>query len=363
LDRIALVAALALLATGGLAGAEEPAPPPGLFVVYAVTATAERPPVTTIWAREVSSSVRHLVYRDASEESRALLKIGSSDLLGAARTISPKDVLLLMGPAVAPDDAGYKDALTRIRFGDDPGKQTVERLLPLALSFSEESVYRLWNRAPLLAVSPDASRFAVAALRVGKARLERPGIRVLTPSGEEEWRIVLDHAALSVADLAFSPDGKWLAYLVMPLGDEHTLDQALLPKAGVYLADLTARTTRLLYPCFADAVAWGPTAGRITLGVRVGGIWGSGYAGEVVTVPQGRKVSEFSVRGPVLALAYSDDSRWLAVEVQQQTGPQIRIYGSADGWGRRLDLGTEGSARVALLGWARLGPEPQPTPP
>jgi hypothetical protein len=188
-------------------------------------------------------------------------------------------------------------------------------------------------------------------------RLERPAIRVLAASGEEQWQIALDSDALYAADLAFSPDGRLLAYLVMPHGDGHTLDEALLPKAGLYLADLAGRSTRFLHPCFGDAIAWGPGATEITIAARSGDFWSTRYVGLVVRLSDGQKMSEFSLPGAVAVVAYSEDAQWLAVQAQRQGDQGIWIYARSAGWGHQLDLGAEKGSGLALLGWARLPPE------
>jgi hypothetical protein len=345
--------ALCLLVCGLAAGQENP--PAGLQVVYALTATTQKQMLSAIYAYEPASGLRSLLYRDTPEGSRLLLKMGGSDLQGVARAIPPGDVYAVMGPTTAPGGATPSDAVSRIRLGGEATKPaTPERVFPLPLCFSLASAYGLWNRAPVFAVSPDATRFAVYALRVGEVRLDRPTIRLLSASGAEEWRIPLDHPDLYVADLAFSPDGGSLAYSVMPQGDEHTLDEALLPKAGVYLADIPARTTRQLYPGFVDAVAWGPRPDQITAAARVGDFWSTRYIGLVLALPLGRKVREFSLRGAVTALAYSDDGEWLAVAAHYQRAERIWIYPVSGGWGQQAKIEPQSGERIALLGWARL---------
>ena len=348
-----LVVALMLLLCATAMAADEAAPPAGLDVVYAVS-TLGKAPVTAIYAAE-ATGLRRLLYRDSSDANQVILKIAGSDVLGAGRAAPPKDVHVVMGPAVAPVNPSYTDAICRLRFPEEPGKQAApEKVLSLALSFSEQSPYLLWNRAPIFAVSADGSKFAVYALRVGEEALERPTIRVI-PTAGEEWQIPLPSQSLYVADLAFSPDGKLLAYSVLPQGDEHTLDTAQLPIAGLYLADAAARTARLVFPGYIDAVAWGPRPEQVTVAARMGDFWSTKYAAFVINVPSGRKVREFSLRGAVSALAYSDDARWLAAQTLNQT-QQVWVYPVSGGWGRPFPLPTETGGRIALLGWARLAP-------
>jgi len=346
---------LGLLVLLPVSAAEEPTPPPGQDIVYAVTMMGKIP-VTAIYALEVGSGLRRLLYRDTNEANRVIVNIGSSDILGAGRTVPPKDVYAITGPAVAPNSPTHQDSISRLRFPDEPEKQAApERVLPLALSFSDASTYHLWNRAPTFAVSSDASAFAVGAvLRIGETRLDRPTIRVIV-TGAQEWRIPLPNSDLYVAGLAFSPDAKLLAYSVMPLGDEHTLDVAQLPIAGVYLADLAARTTRLLYPGFIDALAWGAKREQVTVAARVGDFWDTRHVGSVINVPSGQKVREFSLRGYVTALAYSDDGQWLAAQFTDRD-QHIWVYPVAGGWGKQAPVSADSGGRVSLLGWARIPP-------
>ena len=350
--RCLLILLAALLPALLASAAEEPAPPPGQDIVYAVT-TMGKVPVTAIYALEIGTGMRRLLYRDTEDASRVILKQGSSDILGAGRATPVKDVYVIVGPPVAPDNPAHLDAISRLRFPDETGKQAApEPVLPLPLSFSESSAYHLWNRAPVFAVSSDGGKFAVFVLRIGETRLERPAIRIIPIAGEE-WRVPLPDSGLYIADLAFSPDAKLLAYSVMPQGDEHTLDEAHLPIAGLYLADLSARTTRMLYAGFIDAVAWGPKPDQITVAARVGDFWSTKHVGAVISISSGQKLREFSLRGPVVALAYSEDAQWLAAETVGG-GQRIWVYPVAGGWGRQAPVSTETGGRISLLGWVRI---------
>ena len=328
------------------------APPSRQLLVYAVTTTTQTPSVTSIYTHETGSPTTRLVYRDSDKQQRILVKIGSSDVLGVARAVPPNDIYLVMGPPTA-DPARPQDALCRLRLAAAAQAYAPEPLFPLPLCFSDASPYAMWNRAPLLAVSNDAKRFALTALRVGETRLDRPAIRILSSQGSEEWQLLLEDRDLYVADLAWSPDGKALAYLVMPLGDDHTLDENLLPKAGVYLADTEARTTRLLHHCYGDALAWHPHANRLAVAVRGGDFWGVRWLVRLLALPSGEKVEEFSLPGPASALAYSDDGDWLAVQASAKNRWQIWLYPTAGDWGRLLFEPPEADGRLALLGWAR----------
>jgi hypothetical protein len=174
-------------------------------------------------------------------------------------------------------------------------------------------------------------------------------------SAGTEWRIALPDADLYVPDLAFSPDAKLLAYSVMPTGDEHTLNRSRLPIAGLYVADLAAQTTKLLYSGFIGAIAWGPKPEQLTVSQRVGDIWSTTYSAAVVSGATGLKVKEFSLHGPTIALAYSDDAQWLAAETVEHD-QRIWIYPVAAGWGKQAPISTETGGRIALLGWVRIPP-------
>ncbi len=346
---LAGVLALAIPAVGS----ESSAPPGGLCLVYATTQSAVSPPVIELHLLEAKSRARQPLYRDPEEGNRILVKIASSDIVGAGRAVPPSSVYVMMGPALA---GLCPDAMCRLRISQSAKLYDPEPLFPVPLCFSDASPYGMWNRAPTFAVSRDGGRFAISALRAGEIRFDRPTIRILSGAGEELWQIALDDQLLYVADLAWSPDGGSLAYLVMPQGDAHTLDDAPLPLAGLYVADTAARSTRMVRHCFADALAWGPTPGRITVAERQGGVWGSRHVGRVLSLPSGKKVEEFSLRGHVSALHYSADSRWLAVQTMIEDRQQIWLYPRAGGWGRPLLELSPGEGRLSLLGWVRVSP-------
>ena len=344
-----------LLAVGGLAvGSQAAGLPPGASVVYGISESGEGTRVTALYAQEVASGSRRELYRDGDEANRILIRIAASGILGAGRASPPGDVYFLMGPTRVSDLSACTDALCRLRIGTEGEQMAPERLFPVPLCFSDESPYGLWNRAPNFAVSADGQRFAVPAMRVGETRLERTSIRVLSADGEEVWRIPLEDERLHVADLAWSPNGAQLAYIVMPYGDEHTLDEALLPKAGVYVADVEDRTTRLLYPCFANTLAWGPGSEEITVAARIGDFWSTKCEGQVIAVPSGQKRRQFSLRGYVTALAYSEEGTHLVVQARCENEDQLWIYPTTEGWGEPLETEVPEGGVLALLGWARL---------
>jgi hypothetical protein len=346
-----VLAAVAVFASGGQAAVL----PPGASVVYGISERGEGAPVTALYVQEVASGSRREIYRDHGEANRILIKIASSGILGAGRAAPPGEVYFLMGPTRVSDLRACTDALCRLEIRAEGEPMAPERLFPVPFCFSDASPYGLWNRAPNFAVSADGRRFAVPAMRVGETRLERTSIRVLSATGEEVWRIPLEDEMLYVADLAWSPNGDQLAYIVMPYSDEHTLDEALLPKAGVYLADVEGRTTRLLYQCFASTLAWGPGSEEITVAAHMGDVWSTECEGHVIVVPSGEKRRQFSLRGYVTALAYSEEATHLAAQARYENEDRIWIYPTAGGWGEPLRMEIPEGGVLALLGWARLG--------
>ncbi|UCC68880.1 MAG: PD40 domain-containing protein [Armatimonadota bacterium] len=358
---LTLIFSAVLLVAMGPANAEAGAPPADLGLVYAITETAEGAWRTSIYLRGAGPGPARLLYRDTGEKDQILTKIAGSDLVGSAHTVPPRDIYVMMGEATAADLTTCADALCRLRIADKAEEQDEpEPLLVIPLCFSDASPYGLRNRAPIFAVSADGERIALQALRAGDVRFTRPAIRVLASGGREEWRIALEEQDLYVADLAWSPDGKSLAYLVMPQGDVHTLDEALLPRAGLYLADLEARTTRLVYRCYGRALAWGPRPDLITVAARARDIWDEVYLAQVV-VRSGKKVEEFSLPPRAVALSYSDDGRWLAVQSAQGDRQQIWLYPSPEGWGRLFHQVPQQEGRMSLLGWVRSsGPGTEP---
>ena len=236
-----------LLAVAGVVGGSQAAGlPPGASVVYGISERGEGTPVTALYAQEVTSGSRRELYRDQDEANRILIRIAASGILGAGRATPPGEVYFLMGPTRVSDMSACTDALCRLQIRAEGEPMAPERLFPVPFCFSDASPYGLWNRAPNFAVSADGVHFAVPAMRVGETRLERTSIRVLSIDGEEVWRIPLEDERLHVADLAWSPNGARLAYIVMPYGDEHTLDEALLRSAAVFLVDIYSSTAQLL---------------------------------------------------------------------------------------------------------------------
>jgi len=340
------LAALALGTVNALAAE----PDSDLRLVIAVTQPTEMPPATTISLLDPRSGAVSELYRDPKAGRHLLVKIAGSDVLGSARAAPPADIYAFVGPTVA--DPGALDALSVLRV-PRPGAQAAwKQVLEVPLSFSEASPYGLWNRAPLLAVSPRQDRAAITALRIGERALAGPMIRVLSMYGTEEWQLAVGKG-LRVVDFAWSPDGKQLAYALSPEGDEHTLEEPLLPQAGVYVADVAARTSSFLQHCYPVAVAWPPKGDRITIAVQPD-VWGTAGVVRTIAFPGGKRSEEFSVAGSAEALAWSDDGRWLAVQLAEKGVQVVQVRPSPGGWGRDIFRLPAGDGRLALLGWVRL---------
>ncbi len=321
-------------------------------LVLALTQPTERPPVTAVFLLDMKSGVRRELYRDDDGDRRLLVKIAGSDVLGAARVIKGSEIYAMRGPAEVDSPAACSDTLSRLRLGSEQAGGQWEPVFSVPLCFSKASPYGLWNRAPLFSLSPDGNRTAMPVLRVGAAALNRPAIRVLSASGAEEWKFPLPGKWMRVADLAWSPTGTQLAYAVAPEADEHTLDKDQVAAAGLYLADVEARTTRRVHQSPAQAVAWGPKPDQITAAFLPAAATGGAPVVSVIRLPQGDKIEEFSLTGLVQALVYSEDCHWLAVQSQQGEHQMIWLYRASGGWGHKvLDL-TTSEGRLALLGWA-----------
>jgi hypothetical protein len=139
------------------------------------------------------------------------------------------------------------------------------------------------------------------------------------------------------------------------LGDEHTLNEADLPKAGVYLAEVAAQSTRLVYRCYGQALAWGPKADQVTVAVSPQDTWSPADTIRVIVIPAGKKMAEFSAPGGVQALFYTWDSRWLAAQTIQGSDQLVWAYGPAGGFGRLVYQAPSGAGRLSLLGWVEAG--------
>jgi hypothetical protein len=334
----------------GTVNARAAEPDSDLRLVIAVTRPTEMPPANTISLLDPRSGAVSELYRDPKAGRHLLVKIADSDVLGSARAAPPGDVYAFIGPTVA--DPSALDTLSVLRV-PRPGVQAAwKQVLEVPLSFSVASPYGMWNRAPLLAVSPRRDRAAITALRIGERALAGPMIRVLSMYGTEEWQMPVP-SGLRVVDLSWSPDGKQLACALSPEGDEHTLDESLLPQAGIYIADVAARTSSFLHHCYPAAVAWSPKGDRISIVVQPD-VWGPAGVVRAIAFPGGKRSEEFSVAGSAEALAWSDDGRWLAVQLAEKGVQVVQVRPSPGGWGRDIFRVPVGDGRLTLLGWVRL---------
>jgi len=343
-----LLCLAALLLSGVSAPAA--APPADSRLAIAVTQPTERPPVTALYLLDPQSGAATESYRDPKAGLRLLVKMAGSDLLGAAEALLPSDIYALLGPAAA--DPGALDSLSLLRVPGPGGQVSWKRVADLPLCFSEASPYGMWNRAPLLAVSPDRSRIAITAVRIGEKVLAGPTIRVLSMYNDQEWQLPLPGKDFRAVDLAWSADGTQLAYAVLPLGDEHTLDASRLPEAGVYLADIQNRTVRLFHHCYPAAVAWAPKGDRLSIAVQAD-VWSGAGIIRSVSLTNGKRTEEFSVAGAAQALAYSPDGRWLAIQVAETGSQTVQLRATSDGWARAIYRLPAGDGRLVLLGWVR----------
>jgi len=347
---VPLICLTALLWAGAAGMGAEPAR--DLRLALAVTKPTVNPPSTVLFLYDIATQSRTDFYVDSSMDRRVIVKIAGSDILGAGRAVGQRDIYVMMGPATVDPAGACSDTLSRLRLSGGDSKW--EPLFPVPLCFSDASPYGLWNRAPIFAVDRSQGRVALPAMRVGETKLESLSIRLLSATGAEEWRFPLPGRWSHVTDLAWSPNGKHLAYAVLPEGDEHTLDESQLPSAGIYLADIGTRTTRLIYHCFANALAWGPRTGQITIAVHLKDIWGPASVIRVISVPDGKKVEEFSAPAAIQALTYTDDAQWLAVQSVVAGGQVISLFPATGGWGRQVYELPAGQGRLSLLGWVRV---------
>jgi len=348
-----LLAALALVFCVRPASAKEVQLPADVQLALAITDPTVSPPSTKIFTLNLLTGVTQTIYGDSSDQtSRLLVRIAGSDLLQAARTVPPRDIYTMRGPARVEPGAPCEDTLSRLRVGE--GARWEPRLL-VPLCFSDASPYGLWNRAPLFAVSPDGKRVAFPALRAGEEKFPRLTIRVLSLTGGPERRLALPEGGwFAVTDLAWSPNGAQFVYSVIPEGDEHTLDESLLPKAGVYLADVQTEVSLLLHRCYADALSWSPVTGLITVAIRPGDIWAPANVLRVIDPFEGARREEMSAAGSVQALAHSDNGKWLSAQTMQRDGEHIYVYPVADGFAQEVFHLPTGEGRLALIGWLRI---------
>ncbi len=320
-----------------------------LFLVYAVANSADPPSATSIYAPDPRSGERHLLYRDAGRDIRISGGDRRRGAVPLGRAAPPGDVFVVAEPTSEGGPSACPTRLTRIRFAGSAAEPAAVPVLPLPLDIGEAPPAREPAKAPVFAVARDGRRFAFAS-----SDTEGSVLRIVSSGGYEEWEIVLDHLPGRVADLAWSPDGKSLAFLLIPAGDEQAREGHRTPYAGLYVVQIDTGQPRLVHRCYADALAWGPGPDSITVAARPRGAQRTRHVLRRVALPSGMRVEEFSVEGSVSALSYSDDGQRLAVQSLKDDRQQIWLFQTSDGWGRRLYEVTEDEGRLSLLGWLQL---------
>jgi hypothetical protein len=96
-----------------------------------------------------------------------------------------------------------------------------------------------------------------------------------------------------------------------------------------------------------------PKGDRISIAVQPD-VWGPAGVVRTIAFPSGKRSEEFSVAGSAEALAWSDDGRWLAVQLAEKGARVVQVRASSGGWGRDIFRLPAGDGRLALLGWVRL---------
>ncbi len=342
-SHLVLLVALSLCAPRVCAAAAEP--PRGLALVYALTREDGGRAVTTLYLHDVASDQARPIYRDPAEGARALGQAERDDLLGAVRTLPPGRVYLVLGAANAAPAEAHK-AIHRLSVPPEPDEPAAPKRV---LSLDAAAAGWRWGRAPLFAVAPDGRRFAIARPGVSAAQA---AISIVGADGAEQRAIPLPAEGLEVRDLAWSPDGATLCCALLPKTNGDSPGEPPLARAGLYLAG--AGAPRLLYPCYPEAVAWGPGADEITAVVRSGEPSAAARVAHVVSVRSGEQIREFSLRGPTGAIAHSPDGRWLAAHIRLEGEDQLWLHHRTEGWGTRLKGVPPEGGRLALAGWVAL---------
>jgi hypothetical protein len=324
-------------------------------LVFAVTDTAAGSPSTSIYALDIASGKRRLLYRDADEQVHILSSVTGAGVTQAARIIPPSDAAVVLRQTPAESLAECPAALTRLRHIVGEGTPAADPLFPLHMLADGGYAFGERGLGPIFAVSAGGERIAVFSADPAASAPENQAIWILSGSGSREWMIPLEGPSPQVADLAWSPDGRLLAYLVLPR-DGPGRGEAPTLEPGLYLADTVRKTKRLVYPCYAHVLAWGPGPRRITLASLPRDPQRSSMRVlQIIALPSGKKTEEISVRGRVSALAYSDGYRRLAVQAEDADHQRIWLFRPTRGWGwgREIcDLARE-EGRLSLLGWAR----------
>ena len=225
-------------------------------------------------------------------------------LLGLAWLLIPALAAAQDKPLLVPNIEGHTARVSRVRFTPD-GRQLI--------SVSQDKTIRIWDlnsgqtvrvlRPPIgpgqegllaaAAIAPDGKTLAVGGYPVGGGRLGFPVYLIELPAGRIT-RLLHGHKD-SISDLAFSPDGKWLA--------STSYDRTL----RIWKTDSEEKEKILEgHEHYLTGVAWSPDGKRLATGSfdRTGRIW-SLADGQCDAVLKGHTRE-------VHCVAWSRDGKWIA---------------------------------------------------
>jgi hypothetical protein len=269
--------------------------------------------------------------------------------------VTPDGTAFLVDRTVAEDDpAACPARLVRIELADSRAMPTSRPLFPLPLIYGAMDSWERSAETSLFAVAGNGGRFALVAPSSLGADSHGWSVFVVSATGDMEWEFTLAAPSLRVSDLAWSDDGTLLAWLAVLDDAETNGEVRLAGQEGLYVADIAARSVRLLRRCRGEALAWGPSADRVTLAPAPAPGRTDGHLLRVILVPSGIDVEEFSVAGRVSAIAYTADRRHLAIQTESDGRQEIWVFRAAGGWGRRVYETPPDAGRLSLLGWARV---------